>query len=42
MEEDHGNCPDAANDDTSDEESGNKDFDERLPGTTEEYQVCGH
>ena len=32
MEEDLGNCPDAANDDTSDEESGNKDFDERLPG----------
>ena len=26
MQEDLGNCPDAANDDTSDEESGNKDF----------------
>ena len=30
-EEDLGNCPDAANDDTSDEESGNNDY-ERLPG----------
>ena len=32
MEEDLGNCPDAANDDTSDEESGNKDFMNVRPG----------
>ena len=32
MEEDLGNCPDAASDDTSDEESGNKDFMNVRPG----------